>query len=373
MNVQISSRDGQILHTTKGTSNAQLHLVFVDDINNLTPTVQAQSSQSLTLTVMCGADARPNEIPRVPFTGRVSWEALLPKVFEHSFHKLAHQESKILVQSLGGCARLFQLVAEDPSSGEDVIAEENRHNQGALGMGLVQTICNWFPELRHLQGRLERLQKLTRDEATNKCEIGAKGLIDLCGCTICATVGLYTDHDPEVLPQSFCLLAIMETILNLALAMSRITVVPKMYPSRAGVMCIYQRQVQKLLKVKAYTTNKKPFDRFKTLFGEDWNANYSHRLQHAVAIFSGSWPQRDLPENLGALTHEGVCAYVVALLKGRSTKQDDGLIRVQNGHVAWRQKAYDRVCWKYPEGVAQDDYTWEGVRCKHLPEDIYFK
>lgn len=323
---------------------------------------------------MCSPDAEANAVPRVPFTGRVRWESLLPKVFENSFHKIAHQESKILVQSIGGVARLFELLAEDPNTPAESVSEENRSNKASFGLGLVQTLCNWFPELRHLQGRLERLQTLpTQREASEKCGVGAKGLSELCGCTICSLAPLYGLKDSGVLPQSFCLLAIMETILNLGLALSRVTVVPKLYPSRAGVLCIYQRQVQKLLRAKESWLSGRKTDRVQILFGNDWNAGYSRRLQNAAAIFSGSWPKINLPENLVGLSHEGICAYSMSIQHQSSRKDDAGLIRVSTGHLFWSQKMYDRACLGYPQGLADDDYSWELARFSHLSEDLYFK
>lgn len=378
IDVQVSSRDGEVLFETKFDSKARLKLIFVEDIDNLTPTVQALDSKFTALTLMCRPDAEANTIPRVPFTGRVVFESLLPRVFENSFHMIAHQESKFLVQSIGGVARLFECFAEDPNLPEDVISKENRLNKASLGMGLIQTICNWFPELRHLQGRLERLQTLSLEGAGEKCESGARGLVGLCGCTICSLVPLYADKDPGTLPQSFCLMAIMETILNLGLALSRVTVVPKLYPSRAGIMCLYQRQVQKLLIAKrdfptAGDSDRVDGNRVKTLFSNDWNAGYSRRLQNAVAIFSGSWPQINLPDNLIALSHEGICAHATDLRRVSSRKEDAGLIQILTGHLYWKQKIYDRACLGYPSGVSDEDYSWELTPCSHLSRELYCK
>lgn len=378
INVQISSRDGEVLHVFHADSKAWLYLIFVDDVNNLTPTAQSQNSRTPLLKVMCSPDKEASTIPRVPFTGRVAWDSLLPKTFESSFHRIAHQDSKCLVQSIGGLARLFEVLAQDPNTPETLISQENRNNPASLGAGLIQTICNWFPELRHLQGRFERLQKLGVEEAGHKCDEGAQGFVRLCGCTICSAVPYYASEDPGTLPQSFCLLAIMETILNLGLAMSRITVTSKVYPSRAGILCIYQRQVQKLLDAKNMARQgdeAEAYARPIVLFGRDWNANYARRLQNAVAIFSGSWPRNDLPENLVAISHEGICANILGVQHGdrRARRQDADVIRVQAGHVAWKQKAYSRLCFGSPKGISDSDYTWEEIHCDHISQPLYCK
>lgn len=391
INVHISSRDGQELYATRGGSRASLRLIYLDEMDaTLAPSLESKTSETLTLTIMCPPDAEENTIPRIPFTGRVGWEGLLPKVFESSFNRIAHQDSKCFVQSVGGVARGFQLLAEDPETPDDMISQDNRLNPASWGMGLIQTLCNWFPEMRHLQGRLERLQRLDRMGAHAKCDEGASGFTRLCGCMICGGLPYLgpdgqwitppsNDSQPPPydggLPKSFCLLAIMETILNLALAMSRITVVPAVYPSRAGILCIYQRQVRKLLDAKA-KVNPPKFDRLKTLFLNDWNAGYSRRLQNAVAMFSGSWPETDLPENLCALRHEGICAYVMDIQYGdKSSKhrRDKDVIRVIPGHVAFRQKAYSRVTTGPPQGLKYGNYSWEEVSVDHMARKLYFK
>lgn len=370
MNVHISSRDGHELYKTRSDSNVVLKLIFVDDVNELTSPVQAQSQNAL--SVKSRTDNIAHSVPTVPFTGRVVWEALLPRVFENSFHKIAHQESKILVKSVAGIARLFQLLAQDPEIGTDIVSPANRENTAGFGIGLIQTLCNFFPELRHLQGRLERLQTITHKEAIERCDEGAKGLIGLCGCTICYHP-FYSDQNPGKLPQSFCLLALMETIVNLGLSLSRITVVSKLYPSRAGILCIYQKQCEKLLLTQKWDKDKQVlYDRAKILFLNDWNANDSRRLQSAAAIFSGSWPINDLPDNLVALSHEGICTYLVSTQRGKR-KDNAGLIRVQCGTVSWRKKSFVRASLGPPTNIAQDDYSWEAGRPRHLDQELYFK
>ncbi|KAJ9653314.1 hypothetical protein H2198_007503 [Neophaeococcomyces mojaviensis] len=390
INVQVSSRDGQVLYSTKFESRAVLRLIFVDDLD-LISTLQTPSSEQTMLTVMSSADDSVHMTPKIPFTGRVTWEGLLSKVFEQKFHLIAHQESKTLVQSLGGVARLFALLAEDPSIPEEVVSKENKQNPASYGLGLIQTLCNWFPELRHLQGRLERLQTLDRHGVTERCNSGAQRLISLCGCDVCS-MSTSRQFEQEIkVPQSFCLLAIMETILNMGLAMSRITVVPKLYPSRAGIHCIYQRQVQKLIEAKKLlppnsdtqhdisqqpdTPSVDAWARVKILFGNDWNANCSRRLQNACAIFSGSWPEHDLPENLVGLSHEGICAYMIGVQHGdkRPRRQDADVIRVTAGHIAWKQNCFSRASLGQPQGILSTDYSWEEAECNHLSQNLYVK
>ncbi|KAK5096956.1 hypothetical protein LTR70_006287 [Exophiala xenobiotica] len=380
VNVQVVSKDGEVLYATHTSSKALLHLIFMDDSENLDSTIQAQDQKSLTLRVMSGPDTKAIDIPRVPFTGRSGWEALLPKVFESSFHRIAHEHSKFLVQSIGGVARLLQFIVEDPNTPEEFVSKENRYNSASYGVGLIETICNWFPELRHLQGRMERLQKLS-DHSTigEKCDAGATGFASICGCTICALVPYHATTDPGTLPQSFCPLAIMETIVNMGLAMSRITVVSKLYPSRAGVLSLYQRQVQKLLSSKkaiATMPNCDTMTRINTLFLRDWNANYSVRLQTAVALFSGSWPEHDLHDNLIALSHEGICAYVLGVQYGdekSARRKDADVIRVQPGHIAWKQKIYSRACLGSPVRISRLDFTWQAARCSHISKELHLK
>lgn len=383
LNLHVTARDGHELYATHTESKATLHLMFLDSLD-LEAYFQQESSDStpMSLAVMCAPDSDKHAIPRIPFTGRVGWETLLPKVFESSFHRLAHQDSKCFVQSVGGVARLFQILVEDPNTPKDVVSEDNKLNPASWGKGLIQTLCDWFPEMRHLQARLERLQSLDRLAAGGKCDEGAQSLVKICGCSICSgTPFRGPDGKPTIskargrLPESFCLLAIMETILNLGLAMSRTTVVPSVYPSRAGILNIYQRQVEKLLDAERQVAIEGN-DRLKILFLNDWNAGYSTRLQTAAAIFSGSWPKGDLPDNLCAIRHEGICAYVMEIQYGDRSprhRRDKNVIRVLPGHIAFKQRAFYRATTGRPKGIDASDFSWEEATLNHMSKKLYFK
>lgn len=374
-NVDISARDGARLYNLKTSDDRPtLKLIFTDDLNAEQRFHQEdhQGGRGLTLILLCPPSQKEQAVPRVPFTGRVNFETLLPKVFGNSFHMLTHQESKPFVRAVGGMSRLFQICLENPDIYSTTIAPEHKTNPASYGFGLIQTLCNWFPELRHLQGRFERVQRYDMQETQANCWDAADQFSRFCGCIICSQPP-HEDAADRSLPEGFCLLALMETIINLGLALSRVTVTPKLYPSRAGVLCLYQKQVAKLIRAREDWVPG--YKRLDTLFIKDWNASDSQRLRDVVALFTGSWPEHDLADNLVAMSHEGVCAYTMTIQRGDSRAprpEDAGLIRVTSGHIAWQQSNFSRVCFDLPQGVP-NDYTWEELKPRHLSKSLWCK
>jgi hypothetical protein len=315
----------------------------------------------------------PRSMHTVHHSGRVMPFAAFNQVFGPAFHRLSRDESKTFANALGGTARGFELLAVKEDVSTDFISPDNKRNTASWGLGLIQTWTNWFPELRHLQGRMERAQKLGAAEASQQCEDCILRLEPLCGCYICSpTVG--SDDNPSNLPQDgFCIPTVMETIIMLGLALSRVALTPNLYPSRAGMLAMYKSQMRKRLDLKKAETSRYNFKRHMILFGEDWNSTFPKRILNALAMFSGSWPPlAGHPENMIGMSHEGVCAYSMMLERGtkRGRHPDDQVIRVVTGSVNWRQKTLQRICIGPIEGVEVID-AWEKLKCEHIQEDLY--
>ena len=307
-------------------------------------------------------------------SGRITMNSLFNKVFGSAFHRLDQTEAKPFANALGGSARLLELLAADESTSAKLISAENRSNLASLGLGLIQTWSNWFPELRHLQGRMERALKLDEKAAAQQCEDSILHLESLCGCYICSpTQGLETR--PKNLPRDgFCIPTLMETIIMLGLALSRVALTPNLHPSRAGVLGMYKSQMRKRLDLKKSNIDRRDPKRNYLLFNEDWNSTFPKRLQNVIAMFSGSWPKEDLPENLLGASHEGICAYSMMLERGdkRAKHPDDQVIRVVTGSINWRQKTLNRVCLGQVE-TPDTDVSWDSIQCNHFTERLYVK
>lgn len=373
LSVSIFDKDGKKLYDSHGGHVSQIKIVFVPKTSNSDTTAKLETlfADSLSLKES-ETPLQSQSFGNLPFTGRVDWQSLLPKTFGQSYYRLDHQEAKTLGNALGAAARALEGLATitHPNVNPDMISIQNRSNPASWGMGLIQTISNWFPELRRLQGRMERAQKLEYSEAEALSIESAKQLEKLCGCGLCSTQNNPPFHGPQT---GFCLTIMMETILALALSLSRITVIPQLYPSRAGVLAIYHSQCAKRIECKALTHISS--ERYKILYGNEWNASYSRRLQNCVAMFSGTWPTTDLPDNMVALSHQGICAYVLKLQQGDAAKPGSGedVIRVVTGGICWKNKVYGRACLGSPLPHSTPAYEWEEINCTHMSEPLFVK
>jgi hypothetical protein len=308
-----------------------------------------------------------------PFGGRVAWQSLLPQVFGKSFHLLEHAESKAFGTMIGSAARMFEGLALGKGHEEhhELVSTQNQSNTASYGAGLVETLTNWLPELQRAQGRMERPLKLSHEDASKSYVEQLSRIRTACHCGICTSKDQLAPGQDGVPPEhGYCLAALVETIISLGLSLSRMTVAPRLYPTRAGIQSFYLGQVTKRLEARgAHWTRH-----FQIVYGNEWNAPDSRRLQNAVEIFAGSRPEKHLPPNLVALSHEGTCAYFVALEK--SWKPNDReqhpvkLVRVVSGGINVGEKLFDRACLGLVEGADLDD-PWEELEYEHLPEPLF--
>ena len=334
------------------------------------------------------------------FSGRVVWQSVLPRVFGQSFHHLDHEMSRDLATFLGAGARMFQGLAQNQDYA-DLLSASNRANDQSYGIGLIQTYSNWLPELRRVQGRMERQLKVTGDEASKTYVDTMATIRKACNCGICALRPPETPPPPmpshldEVTPKpkyGYCLITLCETIIALGLALSRIAVTSNLYPSRAGMQSFYHSQAMRRLTARG----KHWKEHFQIVFGREWNAPDSKRLVNVIQIFSGTRPRKWLPEGLVALSHEGICAYFMGLEKrdgmrrptvvagmdgldlkegpkgGVRTGADTGgvkLIRIVSGGINVRYKVFERAALGEvtEEG---DEGPWERVVVDHLEEPL---
>ena len=370
LDVTLLNHEGKELHRANANGTKRVILTFV-------PLSVSQSDGAgeviwLREPAMC-APVLDFKYHATIHSGRLTAQAILNLTFGPAFHRLEQTEAKAFANALGGLARMWEIFAGDEGVSTEVISAENRSNVGSWGIGLIETWGNWFPELRRLQGRMERALKLDREAAAKLCEDSILHLEPLCGCYLCSP-GAGPEERPSNLPkEGFCLPTLMETIVMLGLALSRVALTPALFPSRAGLLNMYKSQMRKRRDLKR--TNAKGFDRHVLLFGEDWNSTFRNRLLNVIALFSGSWPKSDLPANLMGIGHQGVCAYSMQLERGdqRAPHPDDQVIRVITGSINWRQRTLRRVCLGILPATDGADLSWEELQCDHLKEKLYVK
>jgi hypothetical protein len=370
LDVTLVDEVGTELHRSNSGQNGDWRLIL--KFCRLATTSES-SKANIWLRCPDSPGASSGQLGTVIHSGRVRPSAVFNQVFGSAFHTLAHAESKVFANALGGLARTWEFTVNQDDLSDEVISADNKKNPASWGIGLIQTWTAWFPELRHLQGRMERALKLDHDGAAQQCEDSIRRLEPLCGCYICSTTA-GSDEAPSNLPKDgFCLPTLMETIVMLGLALSRVVVTPNLFMSRAGVLAMYRSQIRKRLDLKKVHDDPTSWKRHIILFGEDWNAGFPKRILNALAMFSGSWPhQHDQPESLVGLRHEGIVAYSLLLERGskRGRSSDDQVIRVVTGSVNWRTRTLNRVCLGSPPG-SEIFCFWDRLKSSHLDTDLY--
>ena len=368
LHVALVDQDGKEHYKSPHNGKSTLKLIFVP----LGSEPRDKGSDTIWLN-----QPQPDEAVMRPssfvVTGRVTGDAAFNKVFGTAFHRLDQSEAKHFGNALGGAARRFGVAAKDETSSHKLVSAENRANPRSWGAGLVQVWIDWFPELRHLQGRMDRAQKEDATGAEKLCMSAINHLEPLCGCYICMAATA-TDGKPGKMPaNNFCTPTLMETIILLGLTLSRVALATHLYPSRVGILALYEIQVQKRLQIR--TLAEQGVSRGEVLFHGDWNAGISKRLLSVVTLFTGIRPTEDIPENLIAISHEGICAYVMKLERGDAGKarEDDKVIRVVSGSVHYQQKIFSRVCMGPPQSVNSLEEGWQGIKCEHWKEKLYVK
>jgi hypothetical protein len=221
----------------------------------------------------------------------VVWESLLSKVFREGFQDLLCKEAKNIDTTIGSAARVFQGLALGESDDELVRDPlQIRLNPATYGLGLVTTITNWMPELRRSQRRMEDSSKYSLAEAAPIYSDQTKRFGENCGCHVCISRDTATFPHYTTSSQSrFCQAAMIEKIVALGLALSRMKVSPELYPMAAGVRGFYASQVKKRLEAQRYSPIS--IQRFVTMYGDEWNVSDPKGLQNCVEMFTGSKTQ----------------------------------------------------------------------------------
>ena len=373
LRMAIYSSAGECLYTNSEDQSTQVLLVY-DETPGIHATMEPWTQDSAhAKEVVTRPRPDAGTTCAIQFGGRIVWNSLLVRVFGRSFTTLDHQESNTLGTAIGSAARAFQSLAEDKRF-DNVDSAQGGPDPASFGSGLVQTLTNWLPELRHLQGRMERQLKPSFLEARNAYFEQIHRLQSVCGCSTCARRDTNTSASNTQRPaHGYCLTVLVETIIALGLALSRTTVAPQINPTRLGIQRVYANQVAKRTEARDFDVSD--IRHFTIVYGNEWNALDARRLQTCAEIFSGSQPTRDLPQNLVALAHEGICVSLVKLERseGSSRMESDGLIRVVSGAIGVRQKVYRRACLGPVVEADEFENVWEEVSCGHLPRSLYCK
>jgi hypothetical protein len=360
LRVSIYTANGENLSTNHGAQSSQLLLVY-----NSHPGIVAQvgtwsSDSEQAKHVASGSPhADAASLSSTQFGGRLVYNIILVRVFGTSFRHLDREESKSFGTAIGSCARILEDIAENHESSTSI-----KRSAATYGQGLLNTLCNWLPELRHLQGRMERQLKLTSQDAGQVYTEQIQHLKTACGCHICCPNAVGENKKPGL--EGYCLPSLTETIIALGLLLSNIVVATAIFPTRFGLQQYYLQQAHKRL--TATLEDISGHQLFQMLY---YDVPDTMRLVQTAEIFSGSLPMKDLRPNLVALAHEGICVYLVKKLERNNS--EDGLIAVSSGGFCVRQKIYNRACLGLVEVGDELDDVWEEIKCTHLDTPLWCK
>lgn len=420
LRISFYAYDGMLLHNTHPQSAGPTQILFIfgerpgidcypgawnmtdaQHVTDITASDAATSLRKLSLNTY----SYPKSMHVTPFSGRTAWQSVLPIVFGKAYHELDHSCASILGTFVGGMARVFQgLATGEEVEGDALLNSMQKANTASYGPGLVQTLGDWMPELRRMQGRMERQLKLTSDEAKTSVIANVNRLREHCSCGICSSKRseeeadpfrptdttkpyIYADtstEDPErpsdwaslaAPPFNYCLTALAETIIVLGITLSSLAVSSQLFPSRAGIQSLYYSQVLNRLAGRGLPWQ----EHFKLVYGREWAAPDSRRLGTAVMLFTGSRPQRGMVDGLVGVSHEGICASFMDVERARRSVQNGArLIRMTSGGINVKWKVFSRVASKNPTegrvgGLLDEDGIWERIEVEHLEEPLYFR
>lgn len=373
LRIAIYSSVGERLYVNHENEDTQVLLIY-DEKPGIHVQIESWTQDSVHATEVA-TRSRPDAetISPIQFGGRMVWNSLLLGVFGQSFYHLNHEESNTLGAAIGAAARAFEGLAEGKGS-EDFVSAQNQPSPTSSGHGLVQILTEWLPELRRLQGRIERQLKISFEEALNVYFQQIHKLQKACGCSICTPMDMNTSASTVTRPRhGYCLTVLVEAIIALGLTLSKVAVAAQTYPTRPGIQSFYANQIPRRIEARNLGANDSR--ELEIVYGSNWNDVDAKRLQVCAEIFSGSMPVKDMPGNLIALAHEGICVYLAKLEKsgGSARTESGGLIRVVSGAICVRQKVFTRACLGPVADADEFENVWEEVRCAHLSQPLYCK
>ncbi len=306
-------------------------------------------------------------------SGRVPGH-FLAKVFSEDFLTLVSAEWRTVGLAIGSVARAFEglAIGELGKTYPELASVQNMHNPGSYGAGLVELITTWMPGLRHFAGQMNRGIKMTFQEASDCYREQVALLRKICGpCGICSPEDNRANIRPGLRNRGYCKLVIVEMIVALGLALSRITVTTGLLPKRSGIEGFYARQVDKRIQTKDPSLSE--MEHFVIIYSNELKPVNVTRLEVCVELFCGCRAEQDIRNGLRAIAHEGICAYLVGLENG--TKQrgsaKEGLIRVTPGKIQHQRKVFDRVSDGEDLTSSQRGDVWEAIALQDQSAVLY--
>lgn len=291
--------------------------------------------------------------------GRVPFERIFQTTFGTNFTRI---KDETLSAYIAGAARMMQDNLDSSAQPRFGFLSHRSDSDHGPGFGFVQTMLGWFPELRRLSPRLERISKLSADEARARFIQAVAQLQTDCQCADCSGSG-------SAESRQVCLITMLELVISMGIYVTRMIVSPRLYPKVKGIWKLYDRLSE--------TRRTQP-----KVKGKDPAEDYMHRigrylptsvdmLKIGALLFTNSQSREiDDQPNLMGITHSGLTIYLNGGFKDNADTRLTGrgqaalTIRIVPGwmclfgHEA-RMEVYEQgsLGWTFEE-------CWEQVRLR---------
>lgn len=288
-------------------------------------------------------------------SGRVEWANCLTATFGKDFSDLTKVK-----QTLGkviGCAARFLKGCIDC---EPCIADENYlisflqlYSAESSGIGLVEVIVKYFPEIANIKLHMVDMQKIrTAREAATEYEGHIENLRRLCCCPICTPV------DEDVLREQalenyrpFCYVVIAETITVLGQTLSNTDIRGNLLPSRIGIELAYDLQLSLITKEVRKAPESEELEMLSEKFGSIANtvgalvarSTGFSRLQQCLSLFSRGSARPTGHAHICALSDAGICAFMNSLCDPATDQERTYRVTVMAGRIEKDERPYDLI------------------------------
>ena len=275
--------------------------------------------------------------------GRVPWESLLKDTFGKPARLLILGPLVTSCGTLLGCAaRIFSgILSGDTESPDDCAKYRLSWNYVASsshGRGFVNTVRRRLPELaasERLMDAIEHAVSSTYMDAVSTYEQHMLKTADICLCERCKPQRHEVRNGSTT--QEFCLVSLVECVIELVQILSQVSVQTNILPARSGLESIYWYHWT------AYWTQgaikkRGPSYVYDCLLEQEGRST----LFTAKCLFEGRENAQESAK-VSAVAVGGLCLYYDILVEFSATQDRCRLVHVIPGRVEWQGNLFNRV------------------------------
>ena len=378
LNVTIVDSTGGLFHTNVSESeDTQIQIIYrvAGEQENTIQDIQC-IGRTYTLDDVSKLFSEEGRSPNAAVvSGRVNWEKALRSSFLSDFRTMMAIPTT-LGELFGSAARIFKAVAQgDRAFPRQYLVACVSYCDQSYGVGLVENILSWFPELKETKRAMEEAVSSNLQVAKTTYERAISNLRNHCGCKACqaSSNGFEVTEDRDMTPapddgtdpgtevsseaiddwdpDKYCQVIIAETIINLSRSLSNIVLQKDLLPMRSGLEIAYGRQLSS--RRSAMSGRQAIVDLGQIAFCMDFDRNFSMgmtdgddgveiRLNAVLELFSGQSASLSTP-GFSALCVNGVCAFFGILCDASVDANAVARVHVLPGRIQYEGKSYTRL------------------------------